>query len=124
MRKARITIATALIGVALMTACAGGGDEAAGAGDGADGGTAASSSVTMRDNEFVPSDPTISAGGVELVNEGESPHTFTVEGEDVDVEVEAGQTTTATVDLKPGTYTLFCNFHRTQGMEGTLTVEA
>ena len=57
------------------------------------------------------------------MNEGEAPHTFTVEGEDVDVEVEAGQTTTTTVDLEPGTYTLFCEFHREQGMEGTLTVE-
>jgi plastocyanin len=124
MRKARIAIATAATSIALMTACGGGGDAAVGAGDGADGGTAAASTVTMRDNEFVPSDPTISAGDVELVNEGQSPHTFTVEGEDVDVQVEAGQAATVTVDLEPGTYTLFCSFHRAQGMEGTLTVEA
>ena len=50
----------------------------------------------------LPADPVIGAGDVELVNEGESPHTFTIEGEDVDVEVDAGQTTTATVDLPAG----------------------
>jgi plastocyanin len=64
------------------------------------------------------------AGEIQLANEGEAPHTFTIEGEDVDVEVDAGATATASVDLEPGTYTMFCRFHRGQGMEGTLTVEA
>jgi len=107
--------------VLLLAAC--GGD---------DGGTAAAagpnegstpSTVTLLDNEYEPTEPVIATGDVELVNEGESPHTFTVEGEDVNVEVEAGQTTTATVDLAPGTYTLFCEFHRSQGMETTLTIQ-
>ena len=38
--------------------------------------------------------------------------------------VSHGQTVTETIDLAAGTYTLFCEFHRGQGMEGTLTVEA
>jgi plastocyanin len=103
----------------VLAACGGGDDGGNAAGDGG----AATSTVTMRDNEFVPSDPVVSAGEVELVNEGASPHTFTVEGEDVDVQVEAGQTVTETIDLAAGTYRLFCEFHRGQGMEGTLTVE-
>ncbi|HWL91296.1 MAG TPA: cupredoxin domain-containing protein [Actinomycetota bacterium] len=107
------------VGLLLLAACGGGGDGGDSGGDGA-----ASSTVTMQDNVFAPSDPVIAAGEVELVNEGESPHTFTVEGEAVDVEVDAGQTVTETIDLAPGTYTLFCEFHRAQGMEGTLTVEA
>jgi plastocyanin len=106
----------------LLAACGGGAGEDAGA-EGADGATA-SSTVTMQDNAFAPSDPVILAGDVELVNEGEAPHTFTVEGEVVDIQVDAGQTVTETIDLAPGTYTLFCEFHRAQGMEGTLTVEA
>jgi plastocyanin len=61
---------------------------------------------------------------VQLVNEGDAPHTFTVEDETVDVEVAAGETVTETIDLAPGTYTLFCRFHRAQGMEATLTVDA
>lgn len=110
MWKAMRTLTIAGAVVSLLGACGG------------DGG-ASTSTVTMRDNEFVPSEPTIAAGEIELVNEGESPHTFTVEGEQVDVEVDAGATVTETVDLESGTYTLFCSFHRGQGMEGTLTVE-
>jgi plastocyanin len=120
MRKGTRFVATVAIGLTLLTAC-GGGDGGGGEGAG-DGGAA--STVTMRDNAFVPGDPTIRSGEVELVNAGESSHTFTIEGEDIDVEVEAGQTATTTVDLEPGTYTLFCSFHRSQGMETTLTVEA
>jgi plastocyanin len=111
--------AIAGLGLVLLTACGGGGGAVA-----SDDGTAAGSTVTMRDNAFVPTDPVISAGEIELVNEGESPHTFTVEGEGVDVQVEAGRTATTTVDLETGTYTVFCSFHREQGMEGTLTVES
>ena len=120
MRHTKLFVAIAVAGSTLLAAC-GGGDGATD--DPADGG-GASSTVTLRDNEFAPADPVIAAGTVELVNEGESPHTFTIEGEDVDVEVEAGQTATATVDLPEGTYTLFCSFHRSQGMEATLTVQA
>ena len=119
MMKSRKILSIAAVSLLLLTACGGGDDGANGGGDGA----AATSTVTMRDNAFVPSDPVVSAGEVDLVNEGASPHTFTVEGEDVNVQVEAGQTVTETIDLAAGTYTLFCEFHRGQGMEGTLTVE-
>lgn len=108
------------VGLLLLAACGGGEDAGA---EGADG-VAAGSTVTMQDNAFTPSDPVIAAGEVQLINEGEAPHTFTVEGEAVDIQVDAGQTVTETIDLAPGTYTLFCEFHRAQGMEGTLTVEA
>jgi plastocyanin len=119
-----------LLGVVLvasmsLAACGGGDGDAAS--DPANGGStntgSATSTVTMADNGYAPAEPVIAAGDIELVNEGESPHTFTIDGEDVDVEVAAGETATATVDLEAGTYTLFCQFHRTQGMETTLTVE-
>jgi plastocyanin len=118
------SVAFALGASLLLAACGGGGEDAA-AGDsaGTDGGGSAATTITLVDNAYEPSDPVVTAGDVELVNEGEAPHTFTVEGEDVDVEVEAGQTATAIIDLDPGTYTLFCEFHRAQGMETTLTVE-
>jgi plastocyanin len=119
--KTRMLVAVGTAGTLLLAACGGGND---GANDEGGGGGAASSTVTMRDNEFVPADIVISAGEVELVNEGAAPHTFTVEGESVDVQVDAGETATAPVDLAEGTYTVFCSFHRAQGMEGTLTVEA
>ena len=120
MWSTKIMRSVSVVGLLLLGACGGGGDADAGNDDG----SAASSTVTMRDNEFVPTDPVVAAGDVRLVNEGEAPHTFTVEGEAVDVEVDAGQTVTEAIDLAPGTYTLFCEFHRGQGMEATLTVEA
>jgi plastocyanin len=127
--RARI-IAIALAG-SLLGACGGGNDGGGGdtAGDGAatqDDGSASSatSTLTMRDNDFVPADATIAAGEVELVNEGESPHNFSVEGESINVDVEAGKTVTESIDLAAGTYTMFCELHRAEGMEGTLTVEA
>ena len=80
------------------------------------------STISLLDNEYAPADPVITSGELQLVNEGASPHTFTVEDENVDVEVEAGAEATETIDLAPGTYTLFCEFHRGQGMETTLTV--
>jgi len=119
----RMRLVAMVLAASLLLAACGGGDDAAGdTGGDADGG-ATTSTVTMTDNEFSPSDPVIAAGDVELVNDGAAPHTFTIEGEDVDVEVEAGQTATATVDIAPGSYTLFCQFHRSSGMETTLTVE-
>jgi plastocyanin len=80
------------------------------------------STITLLDNEYSPADPVITSGELQLVNDGASPHTFTVEDEQIDVEVEAGAQATETIDLAPGTYTLFCEFHRGQGMETTLTV--
>ena len=74
------------------------------------------------DNAFEPGAATVAAGEIELVNDGSSPHNFSVDGTDVDVDVEAGEDGHATLDLEPGSYTMFCSFHRTQGMEGTLTV--
>lgn len=118
MRETTKMLSIAGVSMLLLGACGGSDNGQDTGGDGA-----AASAVTMRDNRFVPADPVIAAGEIQLVNEGESPHTFTVEGESVDVQVDAGQTVTETIDLGAGTYTLFCEFHRAQGMEGTLTVE-
>jgi plastocyanin len=109
------------LGVALaLGACGGGGDTTGDTGDGATG----ASSVSMVDNAFEPSSLSVSSGGeVELTNDGESPHTFTVEGNTIDEEVEPGASSSVTIDLDPGTYDVICRFHEAQGMTGTLTVE-
>ncbi len=113
-----------LLAGALLAACSGddvGGDAAAGDNGGSS--TGSTSTITMRDDEFVPSAATIAGGDVELVNEGESPHNFSIEGEGIDVDVDPGSTATQSIDLAAGTYTMFCEFHRSQGMQGSLTVE-
>ena len=118
-----------LVGVALgaslmLAACSSGDDGGSGdtGGDTASGGDVATT-VTMVDNAYEPSDPLVTAGDLELVNAGEATHTFTIEDQDVDVEVGAGESGTATIDLDPGSYTLFCRFHRSAGLDPTLTVE-
>jgi plastocyanin len=103
----------------VLGACGGGGDTG---GDGGGGGGA--SSLTMVDNAFEPADLTVASGTeLQLANEGESPHTFTVQGDGIDEEVEAGQSSSVTIDLDPGDYDFICEFHEAQGMTGTLTVE-
>jgi plastocyanin len=120
--KTRASIMLVLAATFVLAACGGGGDDSAAGGDGA-AEASTTTTVTMQDNEYAPGDPVVGTGELTLVNEGSSPHTFTVEGEDIDVEVEAGSEATASIDLAPGTYTLFCEFHRQQGMETTLTVQ-
>ena len=128
----RGTLIAAALGATLMLAACGGSDEPA------NGTTSTSTSqptsgsptesagvvdtITLVDNAFEPGDVAVAAGELELVNDGASPHNFSVEGTDVDVDVEAGEDGHVTLDMEPGTYTMFCEFHRTQGMEGTLTV--
>jgi plastocyanin len=51
-------------------------------------------------------------------------HSFTVDSLDIDVEVEAGETSTLTYTFdKAGTYDLICIPHESLGMVGTITVQ-
>ena len=49
-------------------------------------------------------------------------HTFTIDGQNIDVVNGAGQGQTVTLSLAPGTYKFICRFHVGAGMQGTLTV--
>jgi plastocyanin len=79
-------------------------------------------SVELADFVFRPDCLSADSGAtIALDNTGDAPHTFTVEGTDVDVNVDAGSSGEAdlgTVD--PGTYAVTCTFH--PQMEATLTV--
>jgi len=84
--------------------------------------------VKMADFSFKPSAISGEAGKeitIELPNEGNAAHTFTVSELNVDQAVEPGETATVKVTPdKDGTFAFFCRFHRGQGMEGKLTVGA
>ena len=72
-------------------------------------------SVTMGDFFYEPT-CVEAAGGAELevVNEGDAPHTFTVEGADetVEVDVPAGERATLVVPpLVASTYRVICTYH-------------
>jgi len=147
-----MTIAVAVTVLALAGAACGG-DSGSGAGGGAAGSTGASGSggnggrsgygstgssgatgggatadltVTAVNYRFDPADITVSSGDVIEVRDTnpQTPHTFTVEGTDVDVEIAPQGSGTVTIDLDPGTYDVICRFHAaSQGMTAKLTVE-
>jgi len=69
------------------------------------------------------------AGSYEFVvkNDGKIPHDLVVQGNGVDAKtplLDAGQSKTLSVDLKPGTYDLYCSVpgHKEAGMDVKLTV--
>jgi plastocyanin len=78
----------------------------------------------MKDNSFEPKDFTLPAGSrITIKNEGAAMHNLTVEGQDFNKDVNPGETENEDLELPAGTYTIFCRFHRSQGMEGTLAIE-
>jgi plastocyanin len=114
---ARIAV---VIGAALVLAACGGDD--GNGGGGGDGGAAGS--LSMVDNAFEPADLTVAAGSsLDVSNDGQAAHNITIEGTDIDEDVEPGQSTSVMIDAEPGEYTMFCEFHRSGGMEGTVTVQ-
>jgi len=92
--------------------------------------------VTMVDIAFQPNDFTIAANTdvtVTLQNTGATLHNFSVTDHNqfpnvpnlgIDVDVQPGQTGTATVNAPPGDYYFFCDVpgHEQAGMFGTMHV--
>jgi plastocyanin len=84
----------------------------------------AESTVVMDEFVYLPDCVEASAGTeLKLVNDGQTPHTFTVESdaETAEVDVASGERATLTVpDLTAGTYQVSCTYH--PQMEGALRV--
>ena len=100
----------------------GGGSEAAGGGEAVE--------ISATEYKFDPSEVTAKAGEVTftLQNDGSAEHNLEVEGngiEEVSDTIGGGQSTELAVDLKPGTYEMYCAIdgHKDLGMEGEITVE-
>ncbi|HET9249526.1 MAG TPA: cupredoxin domain-containing protein [Actinomycetota bacterium] len=91
---------------------------------GATGASDADVSVSLNNYLFDPGTVRVGAGDVVAVRNGNArtPHTFTVVGEDVDLELAPLTEDTVTIDLAPGTYELICRFHEGLGMTATLKV--
>jgi plastocyanin len=101
----------------------GGSNEMTGA-TGATGEMDADVSVALNNYLFDPGTVKVGRGDVVAVRNANTrtPHTFTVVGDDVDLELAPLRTETVTIDLAPGTYELICRFHESLGMTGTLKV--
>jgi plastocyanin len=126
MHRSLVLLSTAALAGVLLGGC-GDRDSDAAAGN-IGGGTSEAVEVVARDIEFGDDTYDATAGTVEVryVNEGSIAHTLLVD--DVDgfkLEVtSSGDQDQSTVELEPGTYTLYCDIpgHRDAGMEATLEV--
>jgi plastocyanin len=87
------------------------------------GGSGASIPLGAKDFAFTPTALTVPAGGgtVKFTNTGSVEHNFTIDGQSVSKDAEAGGSATVKVDLPAGSYKFHCKYHPTQ-MTGTLTV--
>ena len=90
--------------------------------------------VVLNEWRVAPSETTLSPGPVtfHVMNEGQNQHALEVQrGSDEwqSGNIPAGGTGTVTVNLTPGTYTLYCPIvdsrgnHRQMGMQATITVQ-
>ena len=121
--------------VLALSACGGGGSSssttpaATGGGGGGGGSTVQISADPSGALKFEQTDVSATAGSItiDFTNMSSLPHDVRIEGNGASGGTDqiTNSTTSATVDLEPGTYTFFCSVdgHRAAGMEGTLTVK-
>jgi plastocyanin len=111
--------------VAPLAAC-GGGDDDDGPSTPADVTVHALDSLKFDSSSFTVSPATAGKVTIEYVNDGSITHSLKVDGVDsFRLQVSGkGDTDDGTVDLDPGTYTIYCDIpgHRQGGMEAELTV--
>ena len=129
-----------LVALTALAACGGGPAANAVGGTGGGGSSSSSSSSSSQTVEFKETEYTLSPATLtlkpgtytfEVQDVGQFPHDLHVaasaDGTEVggSTVVTANQSTTFTVTLRPGTYTLWCSVdaHRSLGMQGTLTVQ-
>jgi plastocyanin len=142
MRRASAVLVVVALAVFGLAACGGDDDDDGGettaaapatttAPAGGGGSTVDISTPSGTDLAYDQSDVNATAGSVTINfdNQQSTPHDVKVEddsGQELGgTDLISSQTTTATVDLQPGSYTFFCSVpgHREAGMEGTLNVK-
>jgi plastocyanin len=80
--------------------------------------------VELDDFYFEPTVLTGTAGAkvtLELKNEGGTEHNLSIDSQNVDQDVEAGETKTVTVTIpQSGQLSFYCKYHKSMGMAGAL----
>ena len=117
------------LGAAVLLAGCGGGDDSSSDSSGSGSGSGAIP-VTLSDFKIDPATLSPREGGtvtLSVINNGPSSHALEIEGNGVEEETETistGDRAELTVDLKPGTYEMYCPIdgHRARGMEGKIVV--
>jgi plastocyanin len=119
----KLLIVCAILAIAgFLVACGGGDDDDEDSGSSSGGGN----EVEMYEFRYEPKELTARAGQavtLELKNEGEQPHSFTITGLVDSQRVEKGQSKSITfTPTQAGSLTFFCTVHGQATMSGTLTV--
>jgi len=83
--------------------------------------------VVAQDIFFEPKEVTIPANTdvtVNIPNEGVTPHNFSIDALNIDVDIAPGATESVVINAPAGEYEFYCNVpgHKEAGMVGTLTV--
>ena len=134
-RRALALLLVLTASVLALSACGGGSSSSSttpastsGGGGGGGGSTVKISADPSGALKFEQTDVSAAAGSItiDFTNMSSLPHDVKIEGNGASGGTDeiTDSSTTATVDLEPGTYTFFCSVdgHRAAGMEGTLTV--
>ena len=130
-----VVVPAVLLAAAVLGACGsssssgsggspyGGGSSKTSSTTAATGGSGASITLSAKDFAFSPTALTVPSGGgtVKITNTGSVEHNFTVDGQSVSKDAEAGGSASVKVDLPAGSYKFHCKYHPTQ-MKGTITV--
>jgi plastocyanin len=84
----------------------------------------ASATVKLSNFSFGPSKVSVKHGAtIALDNVATAtPHSFVIDGQNIDVVIAPGTTSDLKIGLAPGTYHFYCKFHKQLGMTGTITV--
>jgi plastocyanin len=120
-----LALLAALAAPLAASACGGGGDDSAPAAS-----PTAPIDVTATDFALAPATVSLDAAGtvtLRLVNEGGTTHALELEGGGVEQKTSGigpGKSAELRVELKPGTYELYCPIgnHRSLGMDGQVLV--
>ena len=118
MHRHALRLCAALFSVALVLGACGSDDEPPG--DGGDG--SADQTITIADFTFDPNTVTVPSGqdvSIEVTNDDEVEHSFTLDDDSVSEDVEEGESTTVTLNLTEG-IGWHCKYH--PEMTGTVTV--
>lgn len=105
----------------LMAACSSDDDGTDGSTDTGDG--ASDQTITIADFTFDPSSLTVPSGEdvtIEVTNEDDAEHSFTLDDDSVSQDVEGGESQTVTINLTEG-IGWHCEYHP-DTMTGTITV--
>ena len=118
MIRARLLV-LALVSAALAVGCSGDAEPPAACAD-----PKPAETVRIEDFAFEPDCLLASSGAsIHLENVGDAPHTFTVGGTDVNVEVASGEGAESSLSgVEPGRYAVACVYH--PQMTATLEVQA